>query len=84
MFAFSKLLGVQVSYFFEGYDEEGVTPVLGGLAEGNIPDFEHEQLASRETLEMMRSYYRIESPAVRKRVFDLVKAMAEKPEVVEA
>ncbi len=85
LYAFSKLLDIPVSYFFDGYDGEGSNLVAGGgLAEGGVPDFEHDQLASRETLEMMRSYYRIENPLVRKRVFDLVKSMAEKPEAVEA
>jgi transcriptional regulator with XRE-family HTH domain len=85
LYAFSRLLDVGVAYFFEGYEGEGSNLAAGaGLAEGGVPDFEHEQLASRETLEMMRSYYRIENPAVRKRVFDLVKAMADKPESVEA
>jgi hypothetical protein len=30
----------------------------------------------RETLELVRAYYRITDPAVRKRVFDLIKSLA--------
>ena len=29
----------------------------------------------RETLELVRAYYRIADPSVRKRVFDLIKSM---------
>jgi hypothetical protein len=32
-------------------------------------------LSRRETLELVRAYYRITDPAVRKRVFDLIKSM---------
>ena len=34
-----------------------------------------DPLAKRETLELVRAYYRITDPAVRKRVFDLIKSM---------
>ena len=32
-------------------------------------------MQQRETLELVRAYNRIQDPAVRKRVFDLIKAM---------
>jgi hypothetical protein len=34
-----------------------------------------DPLAKRETLELVRAYYRITDPAVRKRVFELIKSM---------
>src|SRR5258708_3058269 len=40
------------------------------------PDgFNDDALNRRETLELVRAYYRITDPAVRKRVFDLIKSM---------
>jgi hypothetical protein len=39
-------------------------------------DPEQDPLARRETLELVRAYYWIEDPAVRKRVFELTKAVA--------
>jgi hypothetical protein len=33
-------------------------------------------MAKRETLELVRAYYRITDPRVRKRVFELTKAVA--------
>lgn len=84
LYDFSRLLGVPVSYFFEGYAEEsGLSTYTAGLAEERPTEFEHEKLTSRETLEMMRSYYRIPEAHVRKRVFELVKSLADKPEAVE-
>jgi len=43
-----------------------------------LPENDHEKnpMARRETLELVRAYYRIDDPAVRKRVFELTKAVA--------
>ncbi len=77
LFDFAKFLAVPVSYFFEEIEKD--TPhkgVIGGVAE-EVVSFEHEKMSSRETLEMMRAYYRITDPHVRKRVFDLIKSIAD-------
>jgi hypothetical protein len=37
--------------------------------------FGDDTLNRRETLELVRAYYRITDPALRKRVFDLIKSM---------
>jgi hypothetical protein len=37
---------------------------------------EPDPLAKRETLELMRAYYRIADPGVRRRMFKLIKALA--------
>jgi hypothetical protein len=37
--------------------------------------FADDTLNRRETLELVRAYYRITDPAVRKRVFELIKSM---------
>mgnify|MGYP003385974302 FL=1 len=77
LYDFSKALGVQISYFFEGFGdyvmEDGTMMVA---AEPNTAAFEHENVNNRETLEVMRAYYRIKNPAVRKRIVELIKAMA--------
>ena len=54
-----------------------------GLAEQAAP-FEHDlddglPLEKRETLELIRAYYRIADPAVRKRLFELTKALGNLP-----
>jgi hypothetical protein len=38
--------------------------------------FDVDPMARRETLELVRAYYRIRDPLVRKRVFELAKALA--------
>src|SRR5579884_3587969 len=79
LFEFSKILSVPVSYFFEDMDKAAPAPSHqgGGVAEAPAPAYEHEKMSSRETLEMMRAYYRIQDTHIRKRLFDLIKALAE-------
>lgn len=77
LYDFAKALGIHVSYFFEGfgnYTMDDANTVMGA-AEPNIATFENDSVSNRETLEVMRAYYRIKNPAVRKRVIDLIKAM---------
>ena len=45
-----------------------------GLAEQQ-EGFDDETLHRRETLELVRAYYRISDPSVRKRVFELIKSL---------
>jgi len=78
LYDFAKSLGVQVSYFFEGfgdYVQAGAAEL--GMGEPDAAAFDHEHMNNRETLEVMRAYYRIKNPAVRKRIIDLIKAFAE-------
>lgn len=80
LYEFAKLLGVPVGYFFEEYSgDEYAQPdgLATGMAEPDMPAFDHEQLTSRETMEMMRAYYKIPSTKVRKSIFDLMKTLAE-------
>jgi transcriptional regulator with XRE-family HTH domain len=81
LFDFSKALGVQVAYFFEGYGDYAAEDAQAlALGEPGAPVFEHDVVNNRETLEVMRAYYRIKNPAVRKRIVELIKAMAAEDE----
>ena len=57
-------------------EPEAGTPqgIAIGLAEG-ADSFDHDPMAKRETLELVRSYYRITDEKLRRRVFELVKAL---------
>ena len=52
---------------------KGGRPVPG-VAEKAREEFAADPLAKRETLELVRAYYRIRDPNVRKRLFDLAKS----------
>lgn len=79
LFAISRVLDVPVGYFFEDMDSHASSFAnadgsYDGLAE-DAPS-EEDKMAKRETLELVRAYYRIKDPAVRKRLFDLTKSIA--------
>ena len=74
-----------ISYFFddmpEGMSESPVSGPRGrmhGFAEAQEPFAAgvDDHLTKRETLELVRAYYRITDPAMRKRMFDLMKSLA--------
>ncbi len=74
----SRVLDVPVSFFYEDMSDEvaGNSPrLISGLAD-EPEAVEADPLTKRETLELVRAYYRIPDALVRKRVFDLAKALA--------
>jgi len=76
LFKLSEILDVPVSFFFDDLaDSSGKRSK--GFAEGSPRHFESDQLSKRETLELVRAYYKITDPKVRKRTFELVKAIAQ-------
>ena len=83
LFDLSRVLDVPISFFFDDMPEPlaGIhgshqsTRATGGFAEPQDGFGGDEALNRRETLELVRAYYRITDPAVRKRVFDLIKSM---------
>ncbi|MSP66587.1 MAG: XRE family transcriptional regulator [Alphaproteobacteria bacterium] len=76
LFQLSQVLDVPVSFFFDDLSTaaQGTDGTGDGGAAGQ--GFEHENLSRRETLELVRAYYKITNDGVRKRIFDLVKAIA--------
>ncbi len=74
LFLLSRILDVPVSFFF---DDMAPEVALGqpGFAEAAQANFDQDSLAKRETLELVRAYYKITDAGVRKRLFDLVKAV---------
>jgi transcriptional regulator with XRE-family HTH domain len=80
LFDLARVLDVPISFFFDDLPESSGS--LGGMAGRRPVGFEQTQdafaddaLNRRETLELVRAYYRIADPAIRKRVFELIKSM---------
>jgi hypothetical protein len=46
------------------------------LARPEAVEHQPDPMARRETLELVRAYYKIDDPAVRKRIFELTKSIA--------
>jgi len=83
LYEFAKVLDVPVSHFFDGMPTNALVgrPMSGrgrkaGFGEAGTP-FEQEKdpLIKRETLELVRAYYKIREARVRKRIFEMVKAV---------
>ena len=77
----SKILDVPVTYFYENLNtdysqHEGSS--LAGFSEQNQENFlENDQLTDKETLELVRIYYSIKDPELRKNLLNFIKSMAE-------
>ena len=78
LFDLSRVLDVPMAFFFEEMDDSkpsrpgrrrGAGEERSGYTASGTP------ITKRETLELVRAYYHIDDGDVRKRVFDLVKAM---------
>ncbi len=77
--AIAAILNVPVAFFFE--DAPGREPgASGGLAEGNSTTYVVDFLNSPEGLQLNRAFVRIHDSKVRRRVVDLVKALAAEDE----
>ncbi len=82
LFDISRALDVPVGYFFEEITDEAAasSPArrLGGWSELDQKSFDvvRDPLAKRETLELIRAYYKIPKESVRKELFELIKTLA--------
>lgn len=78
LYEFSKVLDIPVTFFFENSNDTGLRAVTG-FAENEQAEFEgpEDVMKRKETLELIRVYYSIENPKLRKDLFKLVKSMAE-------
>lgn len=79
LFDLSRVLDVPVSFFFDDMPAEITESAPGSnseLSDSSAESYAADPLAKRETLELVRAYYQIEEPSVRKRLFDLAKALA--------
>jgi transcriptional regulator with XRE-family HTH domain len=79
MYDLAHVLDVPVSFFFDDMPEDVKQRDAAPVAvadDDEATGAEPNPLNRRETLELVRAYYRIQSARVRKRMFELVKAVA--------
>jgi transcriptional regulator with XRE-family HTH domain len=88
LFDLSRVLDVPVSFFYDDMSDDvshqSPRMMVAGLAEELPAAFEADPLTRRETLELVRAYYRITDGHVRKRIFELAKALAVAADVAPA
>lgn len=81
LFKIANALGVDVAFFFEGMTDDvakaGLVPRGKALAEPRQAEFDSDPMSSREAIELMHNYFRVGDGSVRKRLFQLVKTLAD-------
>jgi transcriptional regulator with XRE-family HTH domain len=70
----SHILQVPVSFFFDGAP---APENMGGMAEAPSPEYVADFLSSSDGLALTKAFMRIKQPKVRRRIVELVQAMAE-------
>lgn len=76
LFELSRVLDVPVSFFFDDMPSETAMRSSRSHAGEDDAPIDLDPMAKRETLELVRAYYRIGESGVRKKVFELTKALA--------
>jgi len=86
LFQIAKTLSVPVSYFFEeipealtlsgqpGFADDEQTPMTAPASE---KQGDYDILRRRETLELIRAYYRIQDNKQRRKVYELIRSMSD-------
>jgi transcriptional regulator with XRE-family HTH domain len=77
LYDLSRVLDVPVSFFFDDISPETAKAVQAETPEEAAAGrYEPDPMMRRETLELVRAYYRIPDAQLRRRLFDLTKAIA--------
>ena len=77
LFYLSGVLDVPVEYFFDDMPSAvaASSPAQGGGKAKKPPSYEPNPMAKRETLELVRAYYKITDPEIRKHLFAMTKTL---------
>ncbi|MBS9477325.1 helix-turn-helix domain-containing protein [Ancylobacter radicis] len=70
----SSVLGVPISFFFDG--APNVQPMAQGFADDASPAYVSDFLATSEGIALTRAFLKITDSKVRRRIVDLVEALA--------
>lgn len=79
LYKVAQALNVSIAYFFSELEptDDTIIPIN---SKQHMAHAQEEVLNSRETIELVRAYYRIASPSVRKKVLDLIKSLSVVPD----
>ncbi len=77
LFGLSWVLDVPIEYFFDDMPAAvaASSPAQGGGKAKKPPSYEPDPMHKQETLELVRAYYKITDPEIRKRLRELAKAL---------
>ncbi len=78
LFDLSRVLDVPIQFFFDDMPTAVAAISPANKKRGKAkkpPSYEPDPMAKRETLELVRAYYKIRDPGIRKRLYELTKAL---------
>ena len=81
----SRVLDCPMSFFFEEMDDATASASPRNLSTEtrDVEPRENDPMTKRETLELVRAYYRITDYHVRRRIYELAKSLATTDEPIE-
>lgn len=77
LYQFATILDVPPAWFFEGLEGQPVEGRNGDVLAAATSDVAPMAAFSREDIELLRAFQAVTNPVLRRRVADLVRAMAE-------
>ena len=77
LFGLSRVHDVPIQFFFDDMPKAvaASSPTLGRGKAKKLPSYELDPMVTRETLELVRAYYKITDPEIRKRLRELANAI---------
>jgi transcriptional regulator with XRE-family HTH domain len=82
LYEIARFLSAPVAYFFEGLSDPSTGGRPGGGDDDGPEQRVHEFLMTPEGLELAATFPRIQRPRLRRRILDLVKALADEDEAI--
>lgn len=78
LFQFSRILEVPISYFYDQMTGSAkIHSTASGFSDNKQESFDSaDHMQEKETLDLIRAYYSIENPKLRKDIYRFVKSMA--------
>jgi transcriptional regulator with XRE-family HTH domain len=80
LYELSRVLDVPVQFFYDDTDPVRAPAIPAGFAEPSAEAFDSDLLRRRETTELVNAYFAMKDPTIRKRMYELVRALAAKSE----
>ncbi|MBY0429893.1 MAG: helix-turn-helix domain-containing protein [Rhodospirillales bacterium] len=81
LFDLARVLDVPVSFFYDNMTDKvrEASPALikAGAVPASVPASEDDVFVRRETMELVRAYYRLQNPAARQVVLKLIRTMVQ-------
>lgn len=77
LYQIARALEVPVDYFYDGLQLDDDDGGQAGFSEGNSGSFDLDMLSTSEGIQLNSAFFSIRDAEVRKRMLDLVKALAQ-------